>query len=106
MLKLVSFMLFMSCLTVEANTGDKALGEALYKKCVSCHGADGLGKPSQKAPMLAGQYAWYIETQIKNIQSGTRSNENTKKMVPFVKNLSEKEIADIAAYIESLPYKK
>ncbi len=99
-------MLLMGYLNGHANTGDKVLGEALFKKCVSCHGADGLGKPSQKAPMLAGQYAWYIESQIKNIQSGVRSNENTKKMVPFVKNLTEKEIADLAAYIESLPYKK
>jgi cytochrome c553 len=81
-------------------------GANLYKKCIACHGNDGYGKASQKAPMVAGQFAWYVEAQIKAIQTGERDNKNARKMVPFVKNLTANEIKDLSAYISSLPLKK
>ena len=84
---------------------DATKGKDLFQKCIACHGADGYGKKSQQAPMLAGQYAWYISKQIKDIKNKIRENSNTNKMYPFVKNLSDKEIEDLAAYIESLPKK-
>ncbi len=82
---------------------NKENGAVLYKKCQACHGKEGLGKKSQKAPMLAGQFDWYVKAQILAIKSGTRANNNTKKMMPFVKNLSDSEIEDLAAYISSMP---
>ena len=56
--------------------------------------------------MLSGQYDWYIVSQVSAIKSGKRSNKNTKKMYPFVKNLSKTDIADLGAYISTLPVKK
>ena len=73
--------------------------------CVACHGADGMGKKSQQAPMLAGQYDWYVLKQIKAIKSKERNNANTAKMYPFVKNLSDSDMENIAAYVQSLPKK-
>lgn len=87
----------------KAYTADIENGKKLFSKCVSCHGKEGLGKKSQKAPMLAGQYAWYVEAQIKAIKEGRRANTNAKKMVTYVKNLSDSQISDLAAYISSLP---
>ncbi len=87
-------------------SGDAERGAKLFSKCIACHGKDGMGKRSQKAPMLAGQFDWYLVSQIKAIKSGTRSNKNSKKMVAFVKNLKDDQIEDLAAYISSMPIKK
>ncbi len=81
-------------------------GEKLFGKCAACHGTDGMGKKSQNAPMLAGQHDWYIKTQINNIKNQVRTNGNVKKMYPFVKNLSDGEISDLAAYISQLAKKR
>lgn len=103
-MKILSVALLFVGLNVMAQ--DAQRGSKLYTKCMSCHGKDGMGKKSQNSPMIAGQYPWYIETQIKNIISGKRENKNTKKMYPFVKNLDAKDISDLAAYISSLAPKK
>lgn len=101
---LVVVMVVMSLSVLAA--GDSAKGAKLFKKCTACHGKDGLGKKSQRAPMIAGQYDWYITSQVKAIKSKTRSNANTKKMYPFVKKLTDQDIADLATYISSLPPRK
>lgn len=105
LMKILIFTFTLLLMSV-ANAGDAERGSKLYNKCMSCHGKDGMGKKSQNAPMIAGQYDWYIVTQIKNIISGKRENKNTKKMYPFVKNLNEQDIQDLAAYIASLDIKK
>lgn len=89
-------------LTLNVFAADAGKGAELYKKCTSCHGKDGLGKKSQKAPMLAGQYDWYLVSQIIAIRDKKRENKNTNKMYPFVKNLSDADIADIAAYVSEM----
>ncbi len=99
---LVALMMSLSALAA----GDKSKGAVLFKKCISCHGKDGMGKKSQNAPMIAGQYDWYIVSQVKAIQGKERWNENSKKMYPFVKKLEETEIQDLAAYISSMKLKK
>ncbi len=81
-------------------------GALLFKKCVSCHGSDAMGKKSQNAPMIAGQYDWYIKSQIIAVQKKERWNSNSQKMFPFVKKLTEQEIDDLAAYISGLKLKK
>ena len=86
--------------------GNAEKGAKLYSKCIACHGKTGMGKKSQKAPMIAGQYDWYIISQINAIKTGKRSNRNTKKMMPFVKNLKQEQIEDLAAYISSMAFKE
>ena len=78
---------------------DVEKGASLYKKCIVCHGKNGEGKRSQKAPRIGGQYDWYIFQQLKDIKSMVRKNE---AMMPYVKKLSDQDFKDLAAYISSL----
>ena len=78
---------------------DAARGGKLYKKCIQCHGKQGEGKKSQKAPKLSGQYDWYITKQLVMMKDGSRIN---KAMNPYLKNLDKKEFEDLAAYIKTL----
>lgn len=71
-------------------------------KCVSCHGVHGEGNKEKNAPRIGGQYDWYIKSQIKEIKSNKRSNGNTKKMLPFVKSLTDEEINSLSKYISLL----
>ena len=87
---------------------DMKNGEKKYSSCISCHGKQGLGKESQKAPRINNQYRFYIEKQLKDIQLGVLSNGKegrrggeVSKMAPFVKNLTEKDIVDLSHYISS-----
>lgn len=82
---------------------DAENGKKLYAKCTSCHGTDGMGKKSQKAPMLAGQHDWYLESQINAIKNKKRVSGSSSKMYPFVKALTDNEIKDLATYIATLP---
>ncbi len=77
---------------------DAAKGKALYASCVSCHGDQGGGSTSEKAPKLAGQHDWYIVKQLSEIKSGVRKRSDS---APY-KGLSDQDIKDLAAYIVTL----
>jgi cytochrome c553 len=66
--------------------------------CVACHGADGIGKAPQY-PNLAGQKATYLEKQLKAFRAGERKDPN---MNPVASPLSDSDIAELAAYFESI----
>lgn len=85
---------------VELTTEQLKRGSELYKKCIVCHGKAGQGKKSQNAPAIGGQFDWYVETQLTNMQNGTRVNA---VMDPYIKKLSAEDIQDLAAYISKLP---
>lgn len=68
-------------------------------KCATCHGKNGEGKKSQKAPRLAKQYDWYVVKQLKDMKSGVRYNA---KMNPYLKNLNEQDFEDVAHYLSKL----
>ncbi len=79
---------------------DSEAGKKLYEgRCVECHGANGLGIEAQEAPKLAGQHDWYIVSQLKAFQKMERKNP---KMMPFIQDLSEAQMSDLAAYIKEL----
>ncbi len=86
--------------------GNIANGEQLAKKnnCAACHGAD-FSKPVDPAyPKLAGQHAEYLEHALKAYKRGDAANgRNNAIMGGQVKPLSNNDIADIAAYLHSLP---
>ena len=77
------------------HTGNKFSGVAA---CASCHGKDGLG--SAQLPRLAGQFAAYIETQLKQFGTRERTNDNAV-MHSIVSKMTELEIAAVAEYISS-----
>jgi cytochrome c553 len=77
--------------------GDAAAGQAKSAICAACHGADGNSMVPQW-PKIAGQHEKYLQRQITLIKSGARP---VPEMMGIVANLSEQDIADIAAYYAS-----
>jgi cytochrome c553 len=75
------------------HTGNKFSG---VPPCASCHGKDGLG--TANLPRLAGQYASYIETQLKLFSQRERTNDNAV-MHSIVSKMSPLEIAAVAEYV-------
>ncbi len=81
--------------------GDPVAGAASYRACAACHGADGSGRSDGTFPRLAGQHRSVIVKQLVDIQEGRRSNP---VMEHFAETLIDgREIADLAAYVETLP---
>ena len=68
------------------------------KGCATCHGMDGRGT-SPMFPNLAGQSEVYLEQQLKAFRSGRRQSP---QMSIVVQNLSDREIAQMAAYYAGL----
>lgn len=96
MYKKVALVLAGGCmaLTFGAHAGDAAAGKAKSENCANCHGDSG-----KDDPPIAGMDAAKFTNAIKEYQSGAR---NHKKMAKAVKDLSETDIADLAAYYAGL----
>ncbi len=77
--------------------GDAEAGKAKAAPCVACHGVDGKGM-NPEWPRLAGQGESYIEKQLHDFKSGARNNA---LMQGQVANLSEQDMADLAAFFAS-----
>ncbi len=73
---------------------DVGRGKTLITNCSACHGADG-NSLAGTFPSLAGQGARYLVKQMKDIKSGTRP---VVLMTGQLDNVSEQDMADIAAY--------
>jgi cytochrome c553 len=75
--------------------GDPAAGkEKAQQVCAACHGADG-NSATADFPRLAGQHADYLASALQQYKSGKRKNAI---MAGFVSTLSDKDMADLAAY--------
>ena len=77
--------------------GDKERGQVLAATCAACHGMDG-NSVNPIWPNLAGQHDFCLERQITLFRDGERENE---LMSPVVADLSDQDIADLAAYFSS-----
>jgi len=78
--------------------GDPAAGKSKAFACTGCHGLGGtkVAYPDvYKVPKLGGQHADYIVSALKAYKNGERFNETMKAQATM---LSEKDMADIAAY--------
>lgn len=86
----------------DADNG-KVLADA--HNCAACHGVN-LNKPvSPEYPKLAGQHADYIYWALRQYQMGNGNphlGRNNAIMQAQVQSLSQGDMKDIAAYIESL----
>lgn len=78
--------------------GDKSKGLAA---CAACHGPAGAGIPAQY-PRIQGQYAEYIEAQLKAFRDGTRANDPAKMMRMIAIKMTDPEIKAVADYIAGL----
>lgn len=73
-------------------------GATLALNCTMCHGAQGMSVSN--APNLAGQYPEVVIKQLRDYKGEKRSSPI---MVALSKGLSDRDIADLAAYYASLP---
>ena len=64
--------------------------------CASCHGKEGLG--TSNLPRLAGQYANYIESQLRSFGTRERTNDNAV-MHSIVAKMTPQEMAAVAEYL-------
>lgn len=89
--------------------GDAAAGATKAAVCGACHGADG-NSPAPNFPKLAGLGEKYLLKQLKDIKLWDQEQDAAKKpktgravleMTGLLANLSEQDLADIAAYFAS-----
>lgn len=78
-------------------------GRTLYQYCVTCHGPEGWGSWSGSYPQIAGQYRTVIIKQLGDISAGLRGNPLMEAFTSPRVLQSAQDIADLAAYIASLP---
>ena len=86
---------------------DTSVGAALVEKggCIACHGA-GLAKPiAPTYPKIAGQHADYVYAALRAYKTENKPQigRNNPIMGGVVKQFSDKELKEIARYVESLP---
>ena len=100
--KLIVAMMFILMLSAGSAFagGDIANGKALAEDCADCHGDDGLG--DEDIPRIAGLDAAEHAKALADFKSGARPDED-EMMVDSVEDLSEQEMADLAAYYATLP---
>lgn len=88
--------------TVPVSAADATAGEKKAETCSGCHGPQG-NSSNPQWPNLAAQQSNYIINQLNNFKKGERSNP---VMQPMAANLSEEDIANLAAYFSSQKAKK
>lgn len=91
--------------TVKQETqGSMKNGNRYYHaKCGACHGGQGEGNESFKAPRIAGQDVAYLKRQMENFSNGLRGTEKAdrygRQMAMMAKTSSGKELDDILHFI-------
>lgn len=84
---------------LSTDAGVIAEGKAIYtKNCVACHGANGEGTVG---PNLTDDY-WLHGGKINNVFKTIKYGVPEKGMVSWEKQLTPKQISDVANYIKSL----
>lgn len=81
-----------------AEAGDAAMGAKKKSMCAGCHGIPGYHTAYPevyRVPKLGGQHPGYIVKALEAYKSGERSHASMRAIAA---SLSEKDIADLAAY--------
>ncbi|WP_223788449.1 c-type cytochrome [Marinicella meishanensis] len=96
---LISMLMLLSFQTMAA--GDVENGKKIAYTCTGCHGIPFYQNtfPSYHVPRLGGQNEAYIAAALKAYRSGER---NHATMQAQAGNLTDQDIADIAAYFASI----
>ncbi|AZF61108.1 MULTISPECIES: c-type cytochrome [Pseudomonas] len=94
---IVSLLLTLGITGVAHAAGDATAGQAKAAVCGACHGPDG-NSPAPNFPKLAGQGERYLTKQMHDIKDGKRT---VLEMTGLLTNLSDQDLADIAAYFAS-----
>lgn len=78
---------------IKADGGDIVKGQEKAQACLGCHNIRGF------APVLTGQKTGYLKANILNFKNDVRKNDTMKAMVA---NLTDEDINDISAYLNSM----
>jgi sulfide dehydrogenase cytochrome subunit len=92
------FILLSATGAVQAG-GDPAKGQELSVDCADCHGEDGKG--DEDNPAIAGLDETEHLNMLKAYKSGELVDEE-EVMLMFTEELSEQDMADLAAYYATL----
>jgi cytochrome c553 len=95
---LAAISLALALPVLAAEGGDPAMGAEKKSMCAGCHGIAGyhtVYPEVYKVPKLGGQHPAYIVKALTAYKSGERSNAT---MHAIASSLSEKDMADLAAY--------
>ena len=109
-----SLLLFAgTVLAVGAPKGDITAGKQRFEatpeggqSCASCHLEGGAKSIDDNTPLLAGQYADYLEKALKDYRSGARVNVLMNAQVSATEGankLTDADIQNIAAYLAAQP---
>jgi|TARA_R110000796_G_scaffold224798_1_gene341099 cytochrome c553 len=91
--------IMMNSLAIAA--GDVSAGKAKSAVCSTCHGAEGIAV-MPVYPNLAGQNAEYLVSALKAYRDKQRQGGMAAIMQMQANNLSDEDIANLAAYYSSL----
>lgn len=76
--------------------------ESGVSACIACHGPAGRGNPAAPYPGIAGQYAVYTATQLRDYASGVRQSDDNQVMRNVAAQLSDDDIVAVASYLQGL----
>jgi cytochrome c553 len=79
-----------------------AAGSEKFVQCASCHGSDGRSTVIPQYPKIGGQSGPYVVNALKAYRDGRRLGTFAAVMAEVAKQLTDADIANLAAYIESL----
>ncbi|HET7833213.1 MAG TPA: c-type cytochrome [Gallionella sp.] len=82
--------------------GNPLLGSFGFEICQDCHRSDASGRVNGATPRLAGQHTTVLIKQMTDILNGIRDNPKMTLVIAD-HTLLPRDIADIAAYLQSLP---
>ena len=93
--------------TAHVEGGDATAGQASFALCTACHGQDGMGNETMKAPPIAQLDDWYAVAQLTKFKSGIRgtnpADAEGAQMRPMAMTLADDQaVKNVVAYIQTL----
>ena len=79
-----------------------AAGRQKFVQCASCHGADGRATVMANYPKIGGQNPEYVVSALKAYRDRRRLGTNAALMSEVARPLTDEDIANLAAYIQTL----
>ena len=90
----------LTLIVAEARGGDVAAGKSRYLvNCINCHGMAGKGMAS--FPAIVGREADYIVGRLMQYRAREKVGPNSAIMMSLTGDLTDEEIANLAAYIST-----
>jgi cytochrome c553 len=90
----------LALLVADARAADPEAGRKKAARCQVCHGLDGIAK-MPNVPHIAGESELYLAKQLRAFRGGERKDP---QMTLMAKNLSDEDIADLAAYFSRIEF--